>query len=81
MYMQRVGEPQPITKLDLTREVEMWIIYNVSGEVVLNEVGSAYTLEEVRRHMELGATLVAWQDGKPYVGTLQMASTLSPAGF
>ena len=79
MNMQRVGAPQPITKLDLSRAVESWIIYNVSGEVKFYEDGVIPSdLEEVRRRMEVGDLLVAWQDGKPFVGTLHMTTTLSP---
>jgi len=76
MNMQLVGAPQPITKLALHRRVDLWIIYSVDGEVKLYE--EDLVLEEVRRHMKVGDLLIAWQDGKPFVGTLHMTTTLSP---
>lgn len=81
MNMSRVGEPRPITELDLSFPIEAWRIYDVSGEVRFDEVvdeESPVRLEAIRRHLRVGELLVVWQEGIPYVGTLQMTSTLSP---
>lgn len=79
MSMQLVGVPQPITKLDLSKDVDVWTIYGVDGEVRFHEAYvTPSALEEVRRHMRVGDLLLAVQDGKVFVGTLHMTTTLSP---
>jgi len=79
MNMQRVGEPQPITELNLEKPFEEWIVYGPTGEVKFREVVVIdQPFEYIRRHVGVGDLLIVWQDGRAFVGTLHMSSTLKP---